>query len=324
MTLEGEDFFLSHKSSFFPSTKMATIVANLPVTDASSCGESVPIEVELPSPILALDLSMVKMKLMDAEEGLGWSGSLVNAVEVEYRKFLYLNLLRPTGDVVPSKLVDDMWHFHILDTRAYAEDCNAVFGNFFHHFPYWGMRGEEDFHSLQEGWVRTLRFYEEVFGRPPAHELWPSCARCPNCGSGSCFHPEGRVLLENGDSRLVTEVRIGDNVAKGGRVTSVLMHEFVSSKEMIFDYKGVVVTGSHAVLENGSWVRVFASEGAKYAPTDSTPNVVYNFVTEHHRLVMLGSNGAQVLFADNSEVEEEQKEIDRIHAVSLARLNSSI
>ena len=42
---------------------------------------------------------------------------------------------------------------HILDTRKYAADCEAAFGHFVHHFPYLGLRGEEDTKALEAAFV---------------------------------------------------------------------------------------------------------------------------------------------------------------------------
>lgn len=36
---------------------------------------------------------------------------------------------------MPSKVVDDLWHEFILDTRAYQDFCNRAFGAYFHHIP---------------------------------------------------------------------------------------------------------------------------------------------------------------------------------------------
>ncbi len=36
---------------------------------------------------------------------------------------------------MPSRVVDDLWHEFILDTRAYQRFCDAAFGGFFHHLP---------------------------------------------------------------------------------------------------------------------------------------------------------------------------------------------
>src|SRR3954471_4348768 len=87
-----------------------------------------------------LDLSNVRMKLADPEEGHGFAASELDLREQEYRRFLALHLAYPEMDVVPCKLVDGIWHQHILDTNAYARDCEAIFGRFLHHFPYFGMR----------------------------------------------------------------------------------------------------------------------------------------------------------------------------------------
>ena len=36
---------------------------------------------------------------------------------------------------MPSKVVDDLWHEFILDTRAYESFCKSAFGSYFHHIP---------------------------------------------------------------------------------------------------------------------------------------------------------------------------------------------
>ncbi|MBS0380447.1 MAG: hypothetical protein JSS29_18360 [Proteobacteria bacterium] len=36
---------------------------------------------------------------------------------------------------MPSRVVDDLWHEFILDTRAYQRFCGGAFGGFFHHVP---------------------------------------------------------------------------------------------------------------------------------------------------------------------------------------------
>lgn len=44
-------------------------------------------------------------------------------------RLLALRLAYPEVDIVPCRLVDEMWHRHILDTQAYAEDCERIFGD---------------------------------------------------------------------------------------------------------------------------------------------------------------------------------------------------
>ena len=133
--------------------------------------------------IESLDLSWIRMKLMDHEEGQGWSDEFAGRVETEYRRYLTLARLHSSKPIVPSREVDTFWHYHILDTQAYAADCEQVFGYFLHHFPYFGMRGPEDMDALGRAYDKTLELYEAEFG-PSPEDLWPSTgmSRCPNCG----------------------------------------------------------------------------------------------------------------------------------------------
>ncbi|MES2743408.1 MAG: hypothetical protein V4754_21010 [Pseudomonadota bacterium] len=114
--------------------------------------------------IAALDLEAIKVKLMHKESGEGWSLDQVNAVEVEYRRFLYLMKLFPTEQTAPLFDVDIFWHYHILDTQKYAIDCEAVFGYFLHHFPYIGLRGEDDEAAHHRVGERMKQLYEQTFG----------------------------------------------------------------------------------------------------------------------------------------------------------------
>ena len=115
--------------------------------------------------IQALDLDPIKVKLMDPEEGQGWSREYVDQMAIAYKRFLTLSVKYPEETIAPSKDVDKFWHGHILDTMKYAEDCQNVFGYFLHHFPYFGMRGEADAANLAEAGRTTKRLYEHEFGK---------------------------------------------------------------------------------------------------------------------------------------------------------------
>lgn len=119
---------------------------------------------EIVAAIHALDLEAIKFKLMDAEEGRGWSRETVDRLETEYKRFLVLLVKYPDTVVAPSKDVDAFWHGHILDTMKYAEDCERVFGYFLHHFPYFGMRGAEDAAALAEAAHVTQALLAKEFG----------------------------------------------------------------------------------------------------------------------------------------------------------------
>jgi hypothetical protein len=101
---------------------------------------------------------------MHKESGEGWSLEKVNAVEVEYRRFLYLMKCFPNEVTAPQVEVDVFWHYHILDTMKYATDCQNAFGYFLHHYPYIGMRGEDDVAVQQRAGQRMRELYEATFG----------------------------------------------------------------------------------------------------------------------------------------------------------------
>lgn len=114
--------------------------------------------------IKLLDLGMIKLKLQDKEEGEGWSQAKCNEAEIEYKRFLALKRAYPMKEIVPHGLIDKFWHQHILDTVTYAEDCSELLGYFLHHYPYFGMNGEQDAQNLTDAFEETKVLYKKHFG----------------------------------------------------------------------------------------------------------------------------------------------------------------
>jgi hypothetical protein len=132
-----------------------------------------------------LDLTNIRMKLADPDEGAGLDIGSFDLMETEYRKFLALHLLHPDAEIVPCKIVDEMWHRHILDTAAYRQDCQAIFGRFLDHFPYFGMRGDDDAQALNDAYTDTVDRYRAAFGEPPA-DTWISRDASSRCKRTAC------------------------------------------------------------------------------------------------------------------------------------------
>ena len=114
--------------------------------------------------IAALDLKPVKTRLMHAESGEGWSLERANAVETEYRRFLYLMKAFPHVQMAPLADVDTFWHYHILDTMKYVRDCEQAFAYFVHHSPSLGMEGENGMEMQEQAGERMRELYESTFG----------------------------------------------------------------------------------------------------------------------------------------------------------------
>ena len=81
----------------------------------------------------ALDLSAIAQS---AARRNSWSPDRTRIAENEYRKFLYLLMLKPSQTFTPwDGDLDLFWHEHILHTQQYAIDCKQLFNHFIHHDP---------------------------------------------------------------------------------------------------------------------------------------------------------------------------------------------
>ena len=87
--------------------------------------------------------------------------------EFEYRRWLFLRRKFEGETLPPSLDIDIMWHAHILDTVAYHEMCDHVFGYYFHHNPYFGGDTGEPKKRLDSAFENTMIRYKETFGYDP-------------------------------------------------------------------------------------------------------------------------------------------------------------
>ncbi len=138
--------------------------------------------------IETLDLEPIMVKLMDPIEGEGWTIEQAREVEVWYKRFLYLNAVYPDRSIVPTQDIDTFWHYHILDTQKYADDCQIAFDYFLHHFPYFGMRGDQDRQNLLDASKQTWDLFRTHFNEEPSI-LQGAAGKCTSsCTGKSCSH----------------------------------------------------------------------------------------------------------------------------------------
>jgi hypothetical protein len=150
-----------------------------------------------------LDLDPIKVKLMHRESGEGWTLEYANQMEVEYRRFLYLTKAYPGESIAPLFDVDTFWHYHILDTMKYAEDCDSVFGYFLHHYPYLGLGREEDDGQHQRVGDRMKELYQQTFGEScvraiPGRATMQAGTPLAAGSAAGCFTP-----VQNGAGRQI-------------------------------------------------------------------------------------------------------------------------
>lgn len=114
-----------------------------------------------------IDFSMLigKISAPDVNIARVWLPETAGIAVDYYRHFLWM--LRKYGRnevLAPSSEIDEIWHHHILDTYKYHEDCQAIFGRYLHHYPYFGMRGDNDADALSLAFARTQALHYEEFG----------------------------------------------------------------------------------------------------------------------------------------------------------------
>lgn len=106
-----------------------------------------------------------------------------------------------------------------------------------------------------------------------------------------CFHPDTLVTMDNGSQLPICRIGIGD-ITKGGKVLAITR----AIGQDFYWYNGVVVTGKHAVKEEGKWIRVENARLGHRIPL--LTEIVCNLVTESHRIF---ANGIE--FADQYETD---------------------
>jgi hypothetical protein len=78
-----------------------------------------------------------------------------------YKNFLLLQKMHAPFELVPSRLIDEFWHNHILYTKRYIEDCMQIFGHYLHHQPASPSESPEE---LVDGFKKTKELYLQEFG----------------------------------------------------------------------------------------------------------------------------------------------------------------
>jgi len=109
-----------------------------------------------------------------------------------------------------------------------------------------------------------------------------------------CFIKGTLITMADGTTKPVEQVDLGDEVAVGGKVFAV--GRFLNTE--LYEYKGIKVSGSHMVNEDGTWMRVRDTKHGKSLGDDQ--NTVYVFGSENRRILING-----ILFTDYFEVNEQ-------------------
>jgi hypothetical protein len=91
-------------------------------------------------------------------------------VIAEYKKFVHLGLVADFP-VTPPRLIDVVWHEHILFSAAYPDCCQEVLGRPFDHHPELVADAAQTAVFARQ-FHETVALYRAEFGVAPRHDIW--------------------------------------------------------------------------------------------------------------------------------------------------------
>ena len=111
-----------------------------------------------------MNLKAIAYQLTQSRSGPHWGYQRTKKAISHYLAFLFLVNQYPRLSLIPTQDIDQVWHYHILDTEQYAKDCEMLFGCFIHHVPYAGMRGDGDRQRWLSAFAMTQVLFQNHFG----------------------------------------------------------------------------------------------------------------------------------------------------------------
>ncbi|MFS1935433.1 glycine-rich domain-containing protein [Vibrio splendidus] len=85
---------------------------------------------------------------------------------LDYQRYMAVTKALGGIQLVPNADIDEIWHMHILDTRAYMRDCDTLFGEYLHHYPYFGMLSEENKRQWLDVQAQSEQLWQRLFDEP--------------------------------------------------------------------------------------------------------------------------------------------------------------
>jgi hypothetical protein len=110
----------------------------------------------------AWNFELAVEKIIEVKNGQ-WNLSRAEAAVRNYKRYMAVTKALGGVQLVPNGDIDEIWHMHILDTRAYMRDCNELFGEYLHHYPYFGMLGEKNRQQWLEAQSDSESLWREIF-----------------------------------------------------------------------------------------------------------------------------------------------------------------
>ncbi len=101
---------------------------------------------------------------------LNWKKNFALQAIWEYKKFVYMGVISDFS-VTPSKVIDQVWHEHLLFSSGYRKFCKEIIRYDFDHNPELVSVGSQT-EAFQSQYFHTIELYKKEFGLEPPPEIW--------------------------------------------------------------------------------------------------------------------------------------------------------
>lgn len=101
---------------------------------------------------------------------LNWDKNFAMKAIGEYKKFVYLGVIS-NFSVTPSKIIDQVWHEHILFSAGYRKFCKDVIQYDFDHNPELVALNSQS-EAFKSQYFHTIELYKKEFGFTAPYEIW--------------------------------------------------------------------------------------------------------------------------------------------------------
>ncbi len=118
----------------------------------------------------------------------------------------------------------------------------------------------------------------------------------------SCFDAETQVVLTNGTTKRMIDIKIGDVLLNDAKVVGTM--KFSGKDIKMSNYDGIISTPNHHVLHDGKFKRVSDVPTSVNNLYDKQIEYVYDLETTDHRIVCLNDKNECVVYTDFSEIDD--------------------
>jgi hypothetical protein len=120
---------------------------------------------------------------------LKWKKTFAMKALWEYKKFVYLGVISDFS-ITPSKVIDEVWHQHLLFSSGYRKFCKDVIHYDLDHNPEL-VAVDSQSQAFQSQYFQTIALYKREFGVKPPDDIW-----------GTTKFEETKKIKETADSFL--------------------------------------------------------------------------------------------------------------------------